>query len=271
VELVKVYAIYFSPTGTTEKVTVAAAKGTGLPGLRIDFTPWQSRENYSRSFTSSEIAVVGLPVYGGRLPGRIDNFFNCLTGNQTPAIAIVVYGHREYEDALIELKMRLEGRGFKVIAGAAFLGEHTYSANIATGRPDDADLAIAKEFGRKVKEDIDKAYAGTLTVKGNYPYVKQTFDPTLIQGDRYTGWAQVGTRADCSFCGICEDTCPWHAITIDENVLTNYAKCLRCFRCIKVCPEKARNVIDPNFPLWVERFEKKLEGPRREPELFMGD
>ena len=34
-ELQKVYAVYFSPTGTTEKTTIAAAKGTGLPGARV--------------------------------------------------------------------------------------------------------------------------------------------------------------------------------------------------------------------------------------------
>jgi ferredoxin len=267
----KVYAIYLSPTGTTEKVTVATAKGTGLPGARIDLTPWRSRQNYGRSFSPNEIVVVGLPVYGGRLPGRIDNFFGCLKGNQTPAIAMVVYGNRDYEDALIELKIRLEEQGFKVIAAAAFIGEHTFSPNIAAGRPDEGDLKIARELGQTAMAHIDTFYAGALTVKGSYPYVKPIFDPTVVQGDRYTGWAQVGTAADCSFCGLCEENCPWGAITINDNVITNYAKCMRCFRCIRLCSTKAKKVIDPNFPVWVEKFEKRLEGRRCEPELFFGE
>lgn len=266
-DLQKVYAVYFSPTGTTERAVIAAAKGTGLPGARIDLTPFKGRQMYRRSFNKNEVVVVGLPVYNGRLPGKIETFFSALTGNQTPAIAMVVYGNRDYEDALIELKVRLEERGFKVIAAAAFIGQHTFSKNIAEGRPNEDDLLIAREFGRKAVAGIDKAMAGTLTVKGNYPYVREPFDPIQLTGE-YTGWAQVGTTADCSLCGLCEESCPWGAITIDDNVLINYAKCMRCFRCIRVCPSRAKKVIDPKFPAFLEKFEEMLAGRNCKPEMF---
>lgn len=266
-ELQKVYAIYFSPTGTTERAVIAAAKGTGLPGARIDLTPWKSRANYGRVFNTNEVVVVGMPVYGGRLPGKIDNFFSCLKGNNTPAIAMVVYGNRDYEDALIELKIRLEERGFKVIAAAAFIGEHTFSKNIATGRPDAGDIRLAGEFGRRAIAMFAQSATGVLKVKGNYPYLRETFDPANDHR-HYTGWAQVGTTADCSFCGLCEETCPWGAITIVDNVITNYSKCMRCFRCIRLCPSKAKRVIDPNFPQFVAQFETRMANRRCQPEMF---
>jgi ferredoxin len=269
-DVTKVYAVYFSPTGTTEKVTIATAKGTGLPGAKIDLTSWKIRSHYARSFQQNEIVVVGMPVYGGRLPAKVDNFFACLQGNGTPAIAIVVYGNRDYEDALIELKNNLEERNFKVIAGAAFIGQHTFSANIAGGRPNEQDLLLAKEFGQKAIENLDKAYAGKLTVKGNYPYVKPPFDPSNVR-DVYTGWGQVGTPADCNFCGLCAENCPWNAVTVDDKVITDYSKCMRCFRCLKICPSGDKKVIDPNFPVFVERFEKRLAGRRCEPEMFFGE
>lgn len=269
-DIIKVYAIYFSPTGATEKTVVAVARGTGLPGIRIDLTPCKSRVNYSRSFMQNEIAVIGMPVYNGRLPGKTDTFFSCLQGSQTPAVAVVVYGNRDYEDALVELKMNLEERGFKVIAGAAFIGQHTFSKNIAAGRPDESDLAAARDFGQKALLNIDKAYTGTLTVRGNYPYRTEKFDPILLTGE-YTGWAQVGTAADCDFCGRCEDECPWGAITIDDNVLINYSKCMRCFRCIKNCHLKATKVIDPQFKDFIKDFEEQMEGRRCEPEMFYGE
>jgi ferredoxin len=269
-DLVKVYAIYFSPTGGTGKAVVATAMGTGLPGTKVDLTPWQSRVHYHRTFQPNELVVVGLPVYNGRLPGQIDDFWACLQGNNTPAIAIIVYGNRAYDDALIELKMKLEEKGFKVIAAAVFIGEHTFSQNIAGGRPDAEDLKLARQFGKQSVQNIDKAYNGTLRVNGNYPYQAQIFDPIELTGE-FTGWAQVGTTADCSLCGQCEDNCPWHAITIGEYVITNYAKCMRCFRCMKFCPAKAKKVIDPHWPRFVEGFEEQMAGRDCKPEFFLGE
>ena len=46
----------------------------------------------------------------------------------------------------------LTEKGFLVTAAAACLGEHSYTTQIATGRPDEADLAWAKEFGQKLQE-----------------------------------------------------------------------------------------------------------------------
>jgi len=43
--------------------------------------------------------------------------------NGALAIPVVVYGNRNYDDALIELKDILEFNGFKVIAGGAFIGQ----------------------------------------------------------------------------------------------------------------------------------------------------
>ena len=50
--------------------------------------------------------------------------------------------------------------GLKVIAGATFIGEHSYSTDkhpIAVGRPDESDLAFATEFGKKIMEKIQAA------------------------------------------------------------------------------------------------------------------
>src|SRR4030042_4085254 len=165
-DIKKVYAVYFSPTGTTEKTSIAIAEGTGIPYEKVDLTTRQARKVFKHTFKKNELTIVGLPVYGGRLPKKLDDFFSGLHGNSSPAIALVLYGNREYEDALIELQLILEKRGFNVIAGAAFIGEHTFSKNIATGRPDAGDLAIARAFGRKSASFIAGDKQGVLTVKG---------------------------------------------------------------------------------------------------------
>jgi ferredoxin len=263
----KAYTVYLSPTRTTEKAVIAVAEGTGLPCETIDLTTLKSRQKLNRSFRRNELVIAGMPVYGGRIPMNLENFFSSLKGDNTPAVALVMYGNREYEDALVELKIRLEERGFKVIAGAAFIGEHTFSQKIATGRPDAGDLNIAKEFGRKVIKDIDKALSSKLVVNGVYPYAAEGFNPA--QPGHLTKFAQIITTENCTRCGVCAENCPWGAISINEEVSTDPIKCLRCFRCIKVCPEGARKVIDPKFYEFLSGFEKKLTARRREPELFL--
>jgi ferredoxin/flavodoxin len=265
-DIKKVYAIYLSPTGTTERAVLAMAEGTGLPYEKIDLTTLKSRQNLNLSFGKNELVITGMPVYGGRIPMNLENFFSGLKGNDTPTIALVMYGNREYEDALLELKIKMEEWGFKVIAGAAFIGEHTFSKKIATGRPDAGDLKIAREFGGKVIKEINKAIAGKLAVKGNYPSVKKGFDPTnpnpLIEHTK------IITTEDCTSCGICAENCPWGAIEYDD-FSTESKKCLRCFRCIKICPEGARKLDDPEFYEWIKDFEKRLTAVRKEPELFL--
>ncbi len=60
-------------------------------------------------------------------------------GNQTPAIAVVTYGNRDYEDALLELQTILEQNGFVVIGAAALIAEHSIVHSVGHDRPDEAD------------------------------------------------------------------------------------------------------------------------------------
>jgi ferredoxin len=266
-EIKKAYAVYFSPTGTTQKAVTALAEGSGLPFEKIDLTLPKTRQAFNHSFDKDEMVVVGLPVYGGRLPKDLEDFFSCLKANHTSAVALVMYGNREYEDALIELKLRLEERGFVVKAGAAFIGEHTFSQNIATGRPDKNDLATAASFGQKAAELISRNTAGILTLKGQFPFVAKGFDPSNPRP--YGHFFDIVTTELCTHCGLCAENCPWGAIDADNPGMINSTKCLRCLRCLKNCPNSAKRITDEKFLAFLPKFEMMLNARRREPELFL--
>jgi ferredoxin/flavodoxin len=266
-EIKKVYAVYFSPTGTTEKAVVTLASGTALPVEKIDLTTPGARKTNRRIFGSDELVVVGLPVYGGRLPKNLEDFFSGLQGQATPAVVLVMYGNREYDDALIELKVRLEERGFGVIAGTAFVGEHTFSRNIAAGRPNENDLTVAAGFGKQIMESLSRDSAGVLTIKGNYPSALKGYDPST-PGPHPT-YPNIVTSESCIECGVCAENCPWGAIHKDDFTIIDSPKCLRCFRCIKICPAAAKQVTDENFLAFLPQFEMRLNARRREPELFL--
>ena len=100
---------YFSPTGTTKQIVEAVASGISAdkPQMIYDITLTNAREQ-SLSFNKEDLLIVGVPVYGGRVPTLIESYLETLRGNDTPTIFIAVYGNRHYDDALLELKNILE-------------------------------------------------------------------------------------------------------------------------------------------------------------------
>lgn len=43
----------------------------------------------------------------------------------------------------------------------------------------------------------------------------------------------------CTGCGICEDRCQFHAITLDEVAVVDLDKCYGCGNCVITCPDEA--------------------------------
>ena len=258
--LSRTIALYFSPTHTTERAVKAFAAGTGLPYEAIDLTTPAQRKGFKRAFRPDELVVAGFPVYGGLIPKGLEDFFTGLEGRGASAVAVVVYGNRDYDDALIELKNRLEERGLKVRAAATFIGEHTISSKIATGRPDDGDLEIAADFARRTIASITADGACLLALKGSYPYVSKGSPPRP---------GPVTSEA-CTLCGICVELCPWEAIDGDDCKTVDSSKCLGCARCVRECPEGAKSFVRDEAGLArVADFEKRLTAKRCEPELFL--
>ncbi|MEW5867536.1 MAG: 4Fe-4S binding protein [Bacillota bacterium] len=46
----------------------------------------------------------------------------------------------------------------------------------------------------------------------------------------------VVDKEQCTGCGICEQTCPADAITVDEIVHVDPDKCTECGACVDECP-----------------------------------
>ena len=263
----KAVIVYFSPTGTTKKAVSAFATGTGLPVEEIDLTLPIKRNGFSRSFAEDELLIAALPVYAGKLPMYLDDFFTGLKGDGTPAVAVVCYGNRDYDDALIELQMRLEDCGFIVNAGAAFIGQHNFSPNIAAGRPDAGDIATIAGFGKRTLQSIRSGASGKLGFKGTYPFAAGGYDPAK-PGPNPTRPA-ILTGEECNGCGRCADTCPWGSIERGDWKTINNARCFRCFHCVKICPVHAKKVSDEQWLAFLPTFEARLNATRKEPELFL--
>lgn len=257
----KVNLIYFSATGTTEQTIKAIGKGVSNKLKDFNITlPMNRKQDYT--FDENDLLIVGVPVYGGRVPEFLLDYFSKIKGNNTLAVFVVVYGNRDYDDALLELKEVFEKNAFIGIAAGAFIGEHSYTDKVATGRPDKEDLKKAYNFGLSIKEKINKISntkeMPSLLVKGNHPY-KERSAKTI---------AAPITDETCIKCGICATTCPMAAISFTDYSKIDSSLCIHCCSCIKICPVNAKSFNDETIENIVEKLNTQFRLIRQEPELF---
>ena len=157
-KITKVWAVYFSPTGNTKKVITTMAKKAAevlsVPMETFDFTLPENREGVT-SFESEDLVFFSTPVYAGRIPNKMLPYVqSAFEGNGAFAVPVSVFGNRNFDNGLIELRNELELHGFHTIAAAGIPTEHVFSNKLATGRPDADDLAKIAEFGEKVAKKV---------------------------------------------------------------------------------------------------------------------
>ncbi len=258
--LKQITSIYFSPTESTKRVVELVAEQLHGNRESLDLTDAvKVRPDYG--FTENEAVLVGVPVYGGRVPDTAAGRLKKLHGHHTPAVLIVTYGNRAYQDALLELKDILTEQGFVPAAAAAVVTEHNIVRTIAAGRPDDRDREQIAGFGRKVDEKLHTAASSyrleELPVKGSHPYREYHTVPMKIK---------VGSS--CNGCGICIRKCPVQAISRTDAKVTDEERCISCMRCVRVCPMEARKV-SSLLLMAVRQKLKKVCSDRKEPEFIL--
>ncbi|MCP4671903.1 MAG: hypothetical protein GY857_11430 [Desulfobacula sp.] len=257
--------IYFSPTSTTRLVLEEIAKGIGKENFPvIDITNPKVRNQSASEFDNSMV-ILGAPVYAGRVAKDAADFFKTIKGSGSLVVLVVLYGNREFEDALLELKNIAVDKGFIPLAAGAFIGEHSYCTDemvIAANRPDENDLKKAYVFGRKIADSLNNIESATdiipVQVPGNFPY---------REGMGEKAFSFINVTKECDDCGICVIACPKNAIDESNNYSTIDENCIFCCACIKACPRQARILKDGPIKDKVKWLNENC-AERKEPQTY---
>lgn len=250
------HTFYFSPSGTT-KATVDILSGSiGTETVHHDMTVDAGQFTVD---SPDDTVLIAAPVYAGRIPPVAAARLSGVRGKGQKAVVIVVYGNRDYDDALVELCDIAAAQGFKVVAAGAFVGQHCIFPLVAASRPDEGDRKRIIEFARLVNDAFSRDRILDVShVKGNRPYKKIVGVPLHPKTDRNL----------CSGCGTCARECPADAIPVDKPWTTDGQKCITCCRCIQVCPQDARSLGGLLYKVVGWKFVKD-NARRREAEWFI--
>ena len=252
----KTSIVYFSATYTTHRIVGHLAKQITEDITEYDITNHIPTEEIV--IPKDELLIVGIPVYAGRVPEMAVDRIRKFKGEGTPAIAVAVYGNRDYDDALLELSDLLSENGFQVISAGAFIAQHSIFPKVGAQRPDADDYqqinVFADESNKILNKNLEKLLP--IHVPGNRPYKIPGSIPIFPSGTK-----------TCKECGKCVELCPAGAIPKDRPKEVDETKCIKCGRCIVVCPTQSRKFQGMTYTMASMKFNLAYK-ERKEPEMF---
>lgn len=228
----KVISISFSPCGSTKKtanlIAEELAKKNNLPFEEALFTLPKDREEV-KNFSKDDLVVISSPTYAGKLPNKImPDFKEKLKGNDTPCVAIVTFGNRSFDNSLAELVNILKANGFKIVAAAAIVNEHSFAHIGCLNKEDVLEFASKINLESEIKEVAGDADA---------PY----YVPKKADGEpaKFLPAKPLTDMSKCTKCMACARNCPMGSIDMNDPSLVP-GICIKCHSCVNRCTKNAK-------------------------------
>lgn len=251
-EIKKCKSIYFSLTDTTKKVVDSIVRGLDTKEVEVLNLNKSVLSKEEAIVIDSDIVVIGVPVYGGRIVKKAQDALEKIDGRGKLAILVAVYGNISPGLAIEQLYDICTRKNLKVVGIGTFIGEHSFSteeAKVGYKRPNEDDIIMAQEFGQRVRQKlIDNSNETDFIVKPKFIkiYIAKVINKIYKIMPQKSGNVvtdvPIINKELCNKCGLCVKNCPVNAISNDENLSIDNKKCIRCFRCVKKCSKEARKI-----------------------------
>ncbi len=276
-EIRKVWSVWFSATGTTKKVASLLSEKLG-PALGAETEEFSFNLPAAREkdlfFGEGDLVVLAVPTYAGRVPNLLLPYIReKIHGNGALGVPIVLYGNRNFDDSLMELRNVMEENGFHTVSGGAFVGEHSFSTILGAGRPDGEDLALAEELAARTAEKVKaltQAPDRPVEVEGCDP-IRPYYTPRDRHGEPIRDFLKAKPVTDpgkCVNCGMCARICPMGAID-PGDVFSVPGKCIKCCACVKRCLRGAKYFDHEGYLYHRRELEEQYAGRRAESRIFL--
>ena len=258
--------IFFSPTNSTLKITTTISDALNFEKLQEINLTFPSKREMDNIGAEADIIIFGAPVYRSKIPSMVIPTIKNMIGNNRWIVPVAVYGNVRLGNALSEMVYLFREQGFRILAAASFIGEHSITSDdfkLAENRPDFNDLRIARSFGNKIREKF-KSSPSEIEMAGQKPEISE------LHND-YKGRNLVkiirAHEERCNRCMGCWAKCPVEAIDI-VTLEINEEECIGCCACVKCCNFNVREIIFTMSPETKEKFEG-FSKIRKEPEFFL--
>lgn len=159
----KVIGIYYSPAGGAEIMTETLARKIGKIlddcsplGVNVECFDMLKAQSDNIIFDDETVAVIGMPVYVGKIPLPAAKAMRNIAGNGAMTIAAVSYGGRKYGNALFELKRLSEECGFKAIGAGAFMISYMARRGSSRSAAPSIDSEAIMDFSKAASEKIKR-------------------------------------------------------------------------------------------------------------------
>lgn len=238
--------VVFSQTGNTRRVAATMAEAFGEAGHAVRIVPL--KEATAQDAAACDLFGIGTPCFSSQAPTPVKRFLRALPVlNKRKAFVFATSGGAPGR-VLYDLAAPLREKEMNVVGGFLTRGELHHPAPSLTGRmpgrPNEEDLADARQFAAALCAHV--ASGEPVPVTGSRPDMLKPgwgfYDmAAMLSTDGFLRLVLPEPRHDparCNQCGWCASECPVDNITmVPYPVLGN--QCIRCYRCLTGCPQKA--------------------------------